>query len=70
MPTSDTQGPRGEAQPAADNQAWLLVFGAWLVAGVSTLGALFFGEVNGRPLPSFGWEQLAQLVNEELARSR
>ncbi len=26
--------------------------------------------VNGRPLPSFGWEQLVQLVNEELARSR
>ncbi|HSG08752.1 MAG TPA: thioredoxin domain-containing protein [Longimicrobiales bacterium] len=23
--------------------------------------------VNGRPLPSFGWEQLTQLINEELA---
>ena len=28
--------------------AWMLVFGAWLVASVSTLGALFFGEtLNG-----------------------
>ena len=26
--------------------------------------------VNGRPLPSFGFEQLKQLVNEELAKSR
>ena len=26
--------------------------------------------VNGRPLPSFGWEQLLQLINEELARAR
>lgn len=27
--------------------AWALVFGAWLVAAVSTLGALFLGEVMG-----------------------
>jgi len=26
--------------------------------------------VNGRPLPSFGWEQLVQLVQDELAKSR
>ena len=26
--------------------------------------------VNGRPMPSFGWEQLVGLVNEELARAR
>ncbi|MHC5066810.1 MAG: DsbA family protein, partial [Planctomycetota bacterium] len=26
--------------------------------------------VNGRPLPSFGWEQLQQLVNEALAEAR
>lgn len=26
--------------------------------------------VNGRPMPSFGWEQLVGLVNEELARTR
>ena len=25
--------------------------------------------VNGRPMPSFGWEQLEQLVREELARA-
>ena len=28
-----------------DNTAWMLIFCAWLVASVSTLGALFFGEV-------------------------
>ena len=28
-------------------RAWGLVFGAWLVATVSTLGALFLGEVMG-----------------------
>ena len=26
--------------------------------------------VNGRPMPSFGWEQLMGLVNEELAKGR
>lgn len=26
--------------------------------------------VNGRPLPTWGWEQLVELVNEELARAR
>jgi protein-disulfide isomerase len=26
--------------------------------------------VNGRPMPSFGWEQLLGLVNEELAKAR
>lgn len=26
--------------------------------------------VNGRPLPTWGWEQLVELVNEELARTR
>ena len=26
--------------------------------------------VNGRPLPSFGWDQLVQLVHDELAKSR
>src|SRR4030065_1891209 len=32
--------------PLRDNTtAWTLIFGAWLVASVSTLGALFFGEV-------------------------
>lgn len=31
--------------PRDDNAGWTLVFGAWLVAAVATLGALFFSEV-------------------------
>ncbi len=27
------------------NRAWLLIFSAWLIAAVSTLGSLFFSEV-------------------------
>ena len=32
-----------------ETTAWMLVFGAWLVASVSTLSALFFGEVMQLP---------------------
>lgn len=32
---------------ATQDRGWLLVFIAWLVASVSTLGALFLGEVMG-----------------------
>lgn len=28
-----------------DNQAWMFIFGAWLIAALSTLGSLFFSEV-------------------------
>lgn len=28
-----------------NNTDWLLIFGAWLIAAVSTLGSLFFSEV-------------------------
>jgi hypothetical protein len=31
--------------PPQENPAWTLVFAAWLIAAVSTLGALFFGEI-------------------------
>lgn len=37
--------------------AWVLVFGAWLVASVSTLGALFFGEVMQLPPCVLCWYQ-------------
>lgn len=37
--------------------AWTLVFCAWLVAGTSTLGALFFGEVMHLPPCSLCWYQ-------------
>jgi disulfide bond formation protein DsbB len=33
------------ARVSDGTSAWTLIFGAWLVASVSTLGALFFGEV-------------------------
>ena len=37
--------------------AWTLVFAAWLVASVSTLGALFFGEVMQLPPCVLCWYQ-------------
>lgn len=37
--------------------AWTLIFGAWLVAGVSTLGALFFGEIMHLPPCVLCWYQ-------------
>lgn len=37
--------------------AWTLIFGAWLVAGASTLGALFFGEVMQLPPCVLCWYQ-------------
>lgn len=36
---------------------WALIFGAWLVAGTSTLGALFFGEVMQLPPCVLCWYQ-------------
>jgi len=40
-----------------DTTAWPLIFGAWLVASVSTLGALFFGEVMQLPPCVLCWYQ-------------
>ncbi|MCF6344848.1 MAG: disulfide bond formation protein B [Thiomicrorhabdus sp.] len=34
-----------KSEKHADNQAWIFIFGAWLVAALSTLGSLFFSEV-------------------------
>ena len=39
------------------NETWTLIFGAWLVASVSTLGALFFGEVMQLPPCVLCWYQ-------------
>lgn len=36
---------------------WLLIFAAWLVAGISTLAALFFGEVMHLPPCVLCWYQ-------------
>ena len=44
--------------PLRDNAAaWMLIFGAWLIASVSTLGALFFGEVMQLPPCVLCWYQ-------------
>lgn len=40
-----------------ENKAWGFIFGAWLVAAVSMLGALFFGEVMQLPTCVLCWYQ-------------
>ena len=40
-----------------ETTAWYLVFGAWLIASISTLGALFFGEVVNVPTCVLCWYQ-------------
>jgi disulfide bond formation protein DsbB len=40
-----------------ESTAWALIFSAWLVASVSTLGALFFGEVMQLPPCVLCWYQ-------------
>lgn len=40
-----------------ENTAWTLIFAAWLVASISTLGALFFGEVMHVPPCVLCWYQ-------------
>lgn len=40
-----------------ESAVWNLIFGAWLVASVSTLGALFFGEVMNVPTCVLCWYQ-------------
>ena len=45
------------ARMSNETTAWALIFGAWLVASVSTLGALFFGEVMQLPPCVLCWYQ-------------
>jgi len=45
---------RPERSPDA---AWLLVFGCWLIASISTLGALFFSEIMDLPPCVLCWYQ-------------
>jgi disulfide bond formation protein DsbB len=52
-PSSLTLAPSRDTAPAA----WLPVFLAWLVAAVSTLGALFLSEVVGVPPCVLCWYQ-------------
>jgi disulfide bond formation protein DsbB len=43
--------------PRTDAAAWTLIFLAWLVAAISTLGALFLGEVMHLPACVLCWYQ-------------
>ena len=45
--------PRGRS----DDTAWLLVFAVWVIATLSTLGALFFSEVMQLPPCALCWYQ-------------
>ncbi len=45
------------ARTSNESTAWILIFGAWLVASASTLGALFFGEVMQLPPCVLCWYQ-------------
>ncbi len=43
----------------SDRGGWLLLLSAWMIAVVSTLGALFIGEVMGQAPCSLCWYQRA-----------
>jgi disulfide bond formation protein DsbB len=55
-PTPGTRKPAAAIQPLPES-AWLLVFAGWLIAGASTLGALFFSEVMELPPCVLCWYQ-------------
>ena len=50
-----------DTQPSAhtrdESTAWMLVFGAWLVASASALGSLFFSEIMQLPPCALCWYQ-------------
>ena len=48
---------RADSAAQADSRTWMLIFAAWLLAAVSTLGALFFGEVMDLPTCKLCWYQ-------------
>ena len=51
---------RAAMTTAADtptSPAWRLLFAAWLLAALSTLGALFLGEIMGLPICTLCWYQ-------------
>ena len=57
MQNTSVDGREGPDREAQDDRAWMLVFGAWIIASASTLGALFFGEVMKLPPCSLCWYQ-------------
>ena len=52
-----TQTTHAAATGRSESTAWTLVFGAWLIAAASTLGALFFGEIMQLPPCVLCWYQ-------------
>ena len=54
-PNEAALGARGHAR--SSETAWMLMFAAWLVATISTLGALFFGEIMSVPTCVLCWYQ-------------
>jgi len=44
-------------QKETNETGWLLIFGAWLMASVSTLGSLFFSEIMGLVPCDLCWYQ-------------
>jgi len=57
MGSSNADNRDGGNRGSRDAGVWTLVFGAWLIATASTLGALFFGEVMKLPPCSLCWYQ-------------
>jgi len=57
MRGTNTAGGVSEDHGVNHAGEWTLVFGAWLIASASTLGALFFGEVMKLPPCSLCWYQ-------------
>lgn len=55
MHVTSPRSPAGT--PGATGLGWKLVFGAWVVAAVSTLGALFLSHVVGVPPCVLCWYQ-------------
>lgn len=49
--------PDNRSLATADSRKWLLLTGAWLVAAIATLGALFIGEVMGQTPCVLCWYQ-------------
>jgi len=51
---NDTQP---SAHTRAESTAWMLLFGAWLIASASALGSMFFSEIMQLPPCSLCWYQ-------------
>ena len=52
-----TRTNEGMTMERSTDSAWMLVFACWVVATVSTLGALFFSEVMELPPCALCWYQ-------------